>query len=306
LWVTGVTGYTGKWLVRYIREKNPSAEIIGLARSSENSAHAMDRYFQLDVCDEAAVTDVARLSAPTIVFHLAGLSPPASEAEMWHVNVGGTLNLLWGLQKANCRETRVICAGSAAEYLPVAEGPVSESSASGGKTDYGRTKWAQTTLARVQAVNLHMHLSVVRPFNIIGPGLPGRLVAGRICEQILRKDNREIHLGDISSERDFIDVRDLVKAYWQVALQGKPGQVYDVCSGVPTRIENLVKIFLSISGDRRKVVSIPRSQTGGPTDRVYGRNGKMVALGWRPEFSLKQSVEDMLQFHRLTSYVSTD
>lgn len=298
VWITGITGYSGRWLARYIRDACPEAKILGLARSPRFSGSGIDRYFQLDLSDRDAIIRTAKLMAPTVVFHLAALAPPAPSPEMWRVNVGGTVNLLQGLRRAECLQARIVCAGSAAEYLPSHDGLMSEKSPAGGANEYGRSKWAQTTLALTLASQMGIRANIVRPYNIVGPNIPSRLVAGKICEQLFRTDSDEIHLANTASERDFIDVRDLASAYWQVAIKGRPGHIYDVCSGVSTSIAELVKIFQHIAGVNKKVVSHDGPLAAARPDRVYGQNHKIASLEWKPVFSLEQSVADMLKAAR--------
>jgi GDP-4-dehydro-6-deoxy-D-mannose reductase len=172
---------------------------------------------------------------------------------------------------------------------------MTEESPTGGETAYGRTKWAQTTLTLVLAEALGVSASILRPFNVIGPHLGNRLVAGRICEQVVRQAYAQIELGNLSSERDFIDIRDVIQAYHHVYRNGEPGEIYNVCTGVPTRIDLLVRRFKEATGIQKKVVSNAERFRDVDLDRVYGANDKIVSTGWRPTVSLEQSVADMVR-----------
>jgi len=298
VWITGVTGYTGRWLVQHIRETEPGVRIVGLARSAQADMTALDCYLSVDICDETALAEAVERTAPDCVYHLAALAPPARAEEMWRVNVGGTLNLLWALSLAGCRDVRIVCAGSAAEYLRDSAGPLCEESPAGGANEYGRSKWAQTSLALMLSRQLNLQVTIARAFNIIGPGLPERLVAGRICRQVVHPGSSEIRLRDLSPERDFIDIRDVVAAYRLLVERGTAGAIYNVCSGVATPIAELVAIFQDLANVRRKVTFQPSSSQEGSSDSVYGDNRRIRALGWRPAIPLARSVADMISWCR--------
>ncbi len=195
VWITGVTGFTGKYLVRYLNSLPDALKIIGLSSSEHGCCHGINDYHQLDITDLNRIIDIARQEPPDIVFHLASVMPPTPEERMWSANVGGTVKLLRSL--ATGTYARIVCIGSAAEYLHTSDGFILEDSPSGGETPYGRTKWAQTSLPLHLGIDLGMDISVVRPFNIIGPELSGNLVVGRICNQFSCPDTKEVRVGNI-------------------------------------------------------------------------------------------------------------
>ena len=296
IWVTGATGYIGSFLMQYLAETvAPGTSIVGMARSLPSSGEPGIAYRALDLTEPASIRKLAHDEPPDLVFHLAGQAPPSSESSLWHTNVGGTINLLRELYAAGCRATNILCVGSAAEYLSSANGLMTEESPAGGETGYGRSKWSQTTMATVLGRELGFDVKIVRPFNIIGPGLPERLVAGRICRLYTDSEIDTMEMGNISSERDFVDVRDVVRAYWVVAQDGDAGATYNVCSGQATSIKELLELFF-LAGKRRKPVVVDQSVLRTvDLDRVYGSNEKIRRLGWKPKFSLAESVADMLR-----------
>jgi len=295
IWVTGATGYTGKFLVRLLAATvSPGTEIVGLSRSCPRSRKSDIFYHPLDLSDPLAIRSLARREPPDLVFHLAGMAPPAPESFFWQVNVGGTVNLLQELYSAGCRKTQIVCVGSAAEYHSSPEGRMTEDSPAGGGTPYGRSKWSQTNLAMVLGHNLGFQVKIARPFNIIGPGLPDRLVAGRICRKYLDPAIETIKMGNITSERDFVDVRDVVRGYWIIANYGQAGEIYNICSGEPTSIKKLLELFFQVGNSRKEVAVDKKSLRRIDFDRVYGSNEKLKQLGWQQEFSLAESVADMM------------
>ncbi len=100
----------------------------------------------------------------------------------------------------------------------------------------------------------------------------------------------------MQSERDFIDIRDTVEAYWKIAEYGEAGEVYNVCSGKPTRIQQLLTIFSDLSPSKKQIVTEAARMKTVDLDCIYGSNEKLYRLsGWRPRIPLEQSLRDMLE-----------
>lgn len=303
IWITGVAGFTGKHLVSYLKWQKNGLRIIGLDITPEDPSVELDSFHQLNLNKLDSVTKLAEQEPPSCVFHLAALLPPAREIDMWHVNVGGTVNLLMGLYKSVCENPRVICVGSASEYMASPTGLLTEESPCGGETPHGRTKWAQTAVALSLGKELKIPVIVARPFNLVGPRLPRTLVAGELCAQFAKSEANEIQIGNIHSERDFVDVRDAVAAYWALAEKGEAGEIYNVCSGVSTRIEQLISMLCEITGRYPKINIHSTRFRSVDVDRVYGSREKIFRhTGWVPHISLKQSLTDVLKEVRVELY----
>jgi GDP-4-dehydro-6-deoxy-D-mannose reductase len=247
----------------------------------------------MDLGDAAKLREVAQAQPPDYVIHLAGVLPPAPEADLWRVNVGGTLNLLHALADVKAPGLRFVTVGSAAEYTKFSSRPTRESHSAGGNSPYGRTKWAQSTLALAFGEQMKMKVMVARTFNLIGPGTPLSLVPGALCAQFANGQS-EIKVGNLTPERDFIDIRDAVAAYWTICEKGKPGNIYNVCTGKTASIGKLVELFRDCSGKDVRIQSDADRSRKNDLNRVCGDHRKLLALGLRARVPLKQSVCDML------------
>jgi GDP-4-dehydro-6-deoxy-D-mannose reductase len=299
VWVTGAAGFSGRHLVRMLRGLESPPRIVGLD-VGERPPEGVDVYERLDLTDPAAVRHLAAQTGPTHVVHLAGLVPPATEPEMWRSNVGTTLALLLGLAEARCA-ARVVSVGSAAEYAP-GDGLILESQTPSPSSPYGRTKLAQSTVALSLGARLGLHVCVARTFNLIGPGLPVSLVAGALCRQVADPGTREIRVGNTTSRRDFVDVRDAVRAYWDVARLGAAGEVYNVATERATSVGDLLERLLEAAGRAVPVVSDPALRRRQEADCVVGSAARLRALsGWRPAFTLPDSLAAMLEAARSTT-----
>jgi GDP-4-dehydro-6-deoxy-D-mannose reductase len=293
LWVTGVSGFTGTHLVNVLRRARTPVRLVGLDLHAGPSLD-LDACRTLDLADADAVARAAAEDAPRWVIHLAGMMPPASEADMWRVNVGGTVGLMLGLRAAGALATKIVNVGSAAEYAHHARSPLSEGAACGGASAYGNSKLAQSLTCLRLAADNGMHVTVARPFNLIGPGLPTRLIAGSLVHQF--RAGSVMHIGNRHTARDFVDVRDAVRAYWLLAEHGEPGGIYNISTDTPVRIDELIETLASVGG-RTPQVNVDESRVRAHDQLcVFGNSQRLrSATGWRPELSLETSLRDMLE-----------
>jgi GDP-4-dehydro-6-deoxy-D-mannose reductase len=140
-----------------------------------------------------------------------------------------------------------------------------------------------------------IEVMVTRVFNLIGPRLPIRLVAGSLCAQFVDPTCTVIRVGNTSTQRDFVDVRDAVAAYWSVAERGRPGEVYNVCSGRPVSVESILGKLAEAAGRSPRIeVDTARLRANDPAV-VFGDNAKIrQATGWTASIPLMESLRDMI------------
>jgi len=141
---------------------------------------------------------------------------------------------------------------------------------------------------------LGFKIIIARTFNLIGPGMSKNLVVGEICSQIAQGKN-QIKLGNIESKRDFIDVRDVVKAYCSLIDKAEHNTIYNVCSGIPTSIKDVVEIASTVTGrnlviekDISKIRDIEHNNS-------YGDNKNILRnIEWKITISLEDSIQDII------------
>lgn len=293
VWITGAAGFSGRHLIHFLHGLPEPLHLVGFDIRPE-APEGLHEYHQVDLGDSAKLCEIARLQPPDRVIHLAGLLPPAPETDLWRVNVNGTLNLLHTLVGARARAIRFVTVGSAAEYTGLSARPIREDHSGGGYTPYGRTKWAQSTLALAFGAQRAINVMVARTFNLVGPGTPPTLVPGALCAQFA-DGQYDVKVGNLEPQRDFIDIRDAVAAYWTICEKGKPGNIYNVCTGKAASIRKLVELFCQCSPVPRHIRQDATRSRKNDLNRVCGDNARLLKLGFRPKISLRQSVRDMLQ-----------
>jgi GDP-4-dehydro-6-deoxy-D-mannose reductase len=138
-----------------------------------------------------------------------------------------------------------------------------------------------------------------RPFNHIGPRqAPGFVVpdfASQVASVKLRQREAEIRVGNLAVERDFTDVRDVARAYRNLADRGRPGQSYIVCSGQAVSIRHILDLLVELSGCQVAISSDPDRVRPAESPRIVGSSQKLSReTGWKPTIGLRQSLQDTL------------
>ena len=131
---------------------------------------------------------------------------------------------------------------------------------------------------------------MTRTFLLIGPGQKPGFVVNDLC-RAAAKGKTQISLGNPGIKRDFLDVRDAVRAYYLLMKKGKPGEVYNVCSGKTVGIAGIAA-YLKLK------TKVRQSWRQNDPSIVCGNNSKLRALSWQPQISLNQSLKDTLNYWR--------
>ncbi len=148
-----------------------------------------------------------------------------------------------------------------------------------------------------------LHTVRVRPFNHIGPRQSERFVASAFAKQIAEVEAGlrppVVKVGNLSAKRDFTDVRDVVRAYWLILNQGEPGEVYNIGSGVPRSIRELLDILLGLSKVEISVEQDPSRLRPSDVPVSYCDFTKLrERTGWQPTIPFEESLRDVLNYWR--------
>lgn len=292
--VTGHSGFTGRHLVDYLHSRSEPIRVVGFDLR-ESADTCLERQFVGDLRETQTIAAALAAARPDTIIHLAGRMPPATEDELHAANVDGTRNLLEAVRSAKLTP-RVLVIGSAAEYGPTNTPRIGEDHPCNPVTAYGRTKLAQTLLCLKYCEDFVLPIVVARPFNLYGPGMPAQTVVGEICAQIAREpSDRIVRLGNLSSARDFVDIRDAVAAYWALARNGLPGEIYNVCRGHATTIRELADTLLASLDQQYSVESQTERLRARDVQRSCGDHRKLTLLtGWKPRIAFADGLRDTL------------
>jgi GDP-4-dehydro-6-deoxy-D-mannose reductase len=261
---------------------------------------SVDRYLEIDLTDSAAVASLVQDHRPQLVFHLAG-GLTGGPGEVFALNADTTVGLLDALRR-HAPDARVLLVGSAAEYGPVDSErlPVTEQEPCRPSEAYGIAKHA-ATLAGLDAARAGMKVTIARPFNVIGAGVPRSLVLGAVIERTIHAlgSHQEpvVRVGDLSAERDFVAVDDVVEAYLRMIESGCWGEVFNLCTGRAVTVATLVEEVLALSPRPVRVEEDPTLAGTSPARSFYGSFEKARrAFGFEPAVSIEDAVADAWRF----------
>jgi len=307
--ITGIGGFAGSHLAERLRGK---AEVWGvdLAANLGNVSNLKGvKSLECDLLDYEGTAEALRRAAPRYIFHLAAQSAPsvslANPGETLKVNIFSTLNLFEAVLKTD-QKARVLNVGSGDEYgnnVDASELPVKETAEFKPTNPYAVSKITADMLAFQYWKAKSLNIIRCRPFNHIGPGQSDRFVAPDFARQIAEieaglKKEKVLRTGNLDVSKDFLDVRDVVRAYEFLMDKGRPGDVYNICSGRAVKIRYLLDTLLSFSGEKIEVAADPSKFRPGGSSVVYGDCSKLKALGWAPEHRLEDGLRALLDYWR--------
>lgn len=289
--VTGGSGFLGAHLLRTLIDQG--FEVTALGRRELTTTESV-RFHRADLDDPDSVRAAIRDIAPTVVLHAAGRTPPAEAVDLYRGNTLATVHLLDAL-RAWGQPARAVLAGSAAELGPVPceDLPVSEEYPAHPADAYGLSKLLATSAGL--AARPPLEVMVARVFNPIGPGLPPSQAFGRFAARLgaAEPDPLEMTVGDLDARRDFVDIRDVARAFVAIAERGRPGLVYHVGTGGSRSVRDGLNELIRLSGRTVRVEVNPAfAGRGGPSDSRADTTRLREHTGWRPEVAFEQSLAD--------------
>lgn len=243
-------------------------------------------------------------AAPDWILHLAAQSSVADSlkqpVETYSVNTIGTANVVSSALDSGFRG-RMLFVSSADVYGSVdpSQIPIEESQATAPRNPYAASKLAAEIVCLESARRNGLDVVIARPFNHIGPGQDARFVVASFAAQIAAIAAGErpstLAVGDLSVERDFSDVRDVVAAYFTLLERGDRGAVYNVCSGVGLQLAYVLRQLVLAARTEVKIEVDPARLRTSETPRLVGDNRKLQSLGWRPQILLSRTLKDVYE-----------
>ncbi len=293
--ITGGGGFVGGYLKAHL-EALGEGVWTGVFRDDPPG----DQRVKLDVRDGAAVRAVFRELQPREVYHLAGVTRPAlgQLADFYNVNLQGTLNVL----EAAAEVGAAVLVVSSAYVYGAQTGALAETAPLNPVNHYGASKLAAEFASFPYALS-GRRVVRVRPFNHVGPGQSPDFLLPTLVQQLARIEAGQLgptlELGNLSSVRDFTDVRDVVRAYPKLLREGENGEVYNLASGRGVSVKELVELVLARAQREVELISEPARTRQTDIPELVGNADKArAAVGWRPTILLEATLDEMLAFER--------
>lgn len=255
-----------------------------------------------DVTDAAAIRDAVAGAQPEAVVHLAALSSVASSwqgaADVWHVNVLGTVNVLDAVA-AEKATARVLFASTGEVYGRTSQLPTSEDAAVAPLSPYAASKAAAELGCEQRRRADGLDVVVARSFTHVGPGQDERFAVASWAYQIARLEaagGGTLLVGDLDVQRDLTDVRDVCRAYTLLLDPSVPAATYNVASGRAVTLRTVVDLLVSLAACP-VTVEVDETRFRPADVRVVSGDPSRLeqATGWKPEIPLETTVADTVE-----------
>jgi GDP-4-dehydro-6-deoxy-D-mannose reductase len=308
--LTGSAGFVGQHLLAELGRRSSDARIVGVDHVHHTDAPdgANVSLVELDLRSRDDVLVVIRETQPDVILHLAAISHvPTSFADpelTWNVNAMGTLHVLEAIRRGS-PETKLVFVSSSEVYgrsLVNAQGaPITEDAPLEPVNPYASSKAAGDLLVR-QYAQQKMHTVCVRPFNHVGPGQSKDFALSRFASEIARIEkglaDPVLHVGNLDVSRDFLDVRDVVRAYAMIIEQIDSipaGTALNIASGVPRPLDVALQDLCALAECRIDIEVSPELFRPTEVKCTNGDSSRLKALlGWTPEIPWETTLQDIL------------
>ena len=309
--ITGITGFVGSHMAELLFKEG--VEVYGIQRwrsKTENIEHLKDKVKieEADLLDAHSLYTVIDKIQPNFIFHLAAQSfvqsSWASPTQTLEVNIIGTAHLFEAVRKTGL-PIRVQIACSSEEYGKVMpdEVPIKETNPLRPLSPYAVSKLAMDYLGYQYHESYGLGIIRTRGFNHTGPRRGEVFAESSFAKQIaeIEKGKHEpvVFVGNLEAQRDYTDVRDMVRAYYLAVQKCDPGEVYNIATGKAWKIKAVLELLLSYAKVKVDVRPDPTRMRPSDVEILIGDNSKFVAqTGWKPEIKFEKTMEDLLNYWR--------
>lgn len=308
--VTGADGFIGSHLTEFLIEQGCNIRAFvyynsfnswGWLDSLQDNKLKRIEVFPGDIRDAHGVEKA--MKGCDVVFHLAALIaiPFSYQSPDSYVdtNIKGTLNVLQSARKLDVK--KIIITSTSEVYGTARYVPIDEEHPLQAQSPYSATKIAADRLAESFYRSFKLPVVIARPFNTYGPRQSARAIIPTIITQLLA-GAKEIRLGNLSPIRDFNYVKDVCRAFFDIARSPNTvGEEINIATGVEISIEKLTKLLADMLN--RNVKIIVEGKRKRPEDSevecLIGSNKKIAVLtGWQPKYDLKKGLEQTISWFK--------
>lgn len=301
--ITGIGGFVGRHLTAHVLAQSPDAEVHGAVIAPEHAIPQAECHV-VDLKEEAALHDVIQRVRPDHIYHLAAqASVKRSFEDPWETlenNIRAQLNLITACLKLETPpRLLIVSSGEIYGAETTSDTPPNEDAPLCPSNPYSVSKVAQDMLGLQYYLSHKLPIMRARPFNHLGPGQRLGFVAPDFALQVARIEAGlqapVMRVGSLSAERDFTDVRDIVRAYALIMERGNPGDAYNIASGKWVTIRYLLDVLLGYSATSIQVETDTARLRPSGTNRSWGDASHLRRVtGWQPHIPIEQTLYDVL------------
>ena len=309
LLVTGAEGFAGRFLLKSLQ--TAGYEVVAGVRNRARKLALERQHGKALVCDVADAINVARVVAsvrPEGIVHLAGIARPSDASDeplqAYQSIVTSWANMLDAVRRTVPR-ARVVLASACDVYGNAGAGgrPLTEDTPVQPISTFGSLKRAAETIAHTFFRDYHLNVSIARPFQYTGPGQTERFLYGAIANRLAESEEGpgaiELWLPDVGCRRDLLHVEDVATAYERILVDGRPNEVYNICSGQALTIREVVTRIAQEFGRQVELSELPTPENEVQLSALQGDNTKLrTQLGWQPRYTPEDALRELAQSYR--------
>lgn len=297
--ILGSNGFSGQHLQKYLKEEKKNKFEVFCSDINKPIIKS-SKFFKADLVNYINVKNLIRETKPDYIINCSGTYNNSDFKQYYNINVLISNNIYHSLLNIKNLNPKILIIGSAAEYGFPGKLPIKETQKLNPVSFYGWLKVIQTYQALYYYKNFNLQILIARPFNLLGPGLSDTLSISSFCNQVYKNKKGEksiIKAGNLNTKRDFIDIRDTIRAYIDIVLYGKAGEVYNICFGKSWNLKNIVYKIMKLSGFKVNLIYDKNRTRKNDVSDIYGSYAKINKLsGWKPEISLTSSLQSMIEY----------
>ncbi|MEK7543347.1 MAG: GDP-mannose 4,6-dehydratase [Patescibacteria group bacterium] len=310
--ITGIAGFAGSHLAELLLQQQ-GYEVYGLCRPRSKTDHielikSKIHLEDADLLDSHSLYSTIARIKPDYIFHLAAQSfvPTSwvSPSVTLEVNIVGSANIFEAVRQVGINPViQIACSSEEYGLVLPDEIPIKETNPLRPLSPYAVSKVAMDYLGYQYHRSYGLKIIRTRGFNHTGPRRGETFVTSNFAKQVamIEKGKQEpiIQVGNLDSQRDWTDVRDMVRGYLMAVEKCDAGEVYNICTGKAVKVADMLKLLLSYSQVKVEMKEDPSRMRPSDVPVLIGDNTKFVQkTGWKPEISFEKTMEDLLNYWR--------
>ncbi len=294
--LTGANGFIGSHLLKKIAKTCLS--VVALIRSDESTLFQSDniKYLTMDLKNKDKLESLLSSYDFDMILHLAASADVKNSVDNpiqdFKDNVITTLNLLEIAKKKKVK--KFIFPSTVSIYSTLNRLPIKEKSFMQPSSPYGAAKLACESYCFSYFKSYGLDINIVRIFNVYGPGV-NKLFIYDILKKISNDPDSITMLGNGLQVRDYLYIDDVVDGILLVASKGDAGEDYNLCSGKPIQLKEIIYKISNILNNKNIDINTIGDSYPGDIEKWYGDNTKIRKLGFSPKISMDEGLKKTIK-----------
>lgn len=306
LLITGYPGFVSSHLANFVMDRYGNRFNVICTYRTRREIHGSEeiRLVEADLNRPEQIERVLRQEEPDYIVHLAAESSVSFSwkypIRSFRNNTSIFLNLVESIRKTST-SCRLLSVGSSEQYGRKFEEqmPLDENEEQNPVSPYAIARVSQEMLADLYSSAFGLDIVMTRSFNHVGPGQSDHFVISSFAKKVLEckrnEKKSEMDVGDLSIVRDFVDVRDVCRAYVNLLDSGQNGEVYNVCSGKGYSLQHILEKIMNLADYEVSIRTDPALVRPDDNPLLVGSYQKIKkTCSWKPEIEINESLQDVL------------